>query len=136
MPQFLIFCLVGAANSLVGLAVIFALKYWGSWHDGWANAVGYAVGVTMSFVLNKTLTFAHRGTVPKAAIKFAAVQLIAYLLNLGCVLALINLGLNNYIAQAMGVLPYTLAGFLGSKFFAFRQSRDDSPVRSQQTRTS
>src|SRR5215510_5075806 len=118
MTQLLIFCLVGAANTLFGLAIIFALKYWGGMHDGWANTCGYAAGMTLSFILNKTLTFSHSGDMPRSALRFVLVQAVAYLLNLGTVVLLIAAGVNSYLAQSAGILPYTAAGFLGAKYFA------------------
>ena|SRR6185295_6187997 len=132
MSQLLIFCLVGAVNTFFGLAVIFALKYWGGMHDGWANAIGYAAGMTLSFALNKTITFAHRGDLPRSALRFAIVQAVAYLLNLATVFALLGAGLNSYLAQSAGILPYTAAGFLGAKYFAFRRTppaANHDPIR-------
>jgi len=120
MTQLLTFCVVGAANTLLGLAVIFALKYWGGMHDGWANAGGYAAGMALSFVLNKTFTFSHSGDVSRSALRFVLVQAVAYLLNLGTVIILIGAGANSYLAQTAGILPYTAAGFIGAKYFAFR----------------
>ena len=44
-----------------------------------------------------------------------------YLLNLATVLAAIrSLGVNSYLAHAIGVVPYTVFFFLGSRHFAFR----------------
>lgn len=122
MTQLLIFCAVGAANTVFGLAVIFALKYWAGLHDALANALGYGVGMLLSFVLNKTVTFAHRGDLPRSAARFVLVQSVAYLLNLGTVFWLLGSGVNSYLAQAAGIVPYTAAGFLGAKYFAFRRA--------------
>jgi putative flippase GtrA len=50
----------------------------------------------------------------------------AYLINLATVMLLIKLvGVARSIAHALGVVPYTLAGYLGSRFFAFRDPRDE-----------
>jgi putative flippase GtrA len=121
MRQLLIYLLVGGANTLFGLSLIFALKFWGAVPDAAANACGYAAGMALSFVLNKTLTFSHPGDVPRSALRFVLVQGVAYLLNLGTVMLLIRAGVDSYLAQSAGVLPYTAAGFLGSKYFAFRR---------------
>ena len=129
MIQLLLFCAVGAANTLLGLAVIFALKYWANMHDAAANAVGYVIGMLLSFVLNKTFTFAHRGDVPRSALRFALVQAVAYLLNLATVILLLGADVNSYLAQGLGVVPYTAAGFLGAKYFAFRRPGAPIPHR-------
>lgn|GEM_PF-4035732 len=33
-----------------------------------------------------------------------------------------------YLAQALGIVPYTAIGFLGSRFFAFRVREDEAMV--------
>jgi len=53
--------------------------------------------------------------------RFLVVFGIAYALNLATVLAAIRVfGINAYIAQALGIVPYTLFFFLGSRYYAFR----------------
>jgi putative flippase GtrA len=116
--QFAIFCCVGAANTLLGLAIIFALKYSGI-SDLLANAVGYGAGIGASFAANKIVTFSHSRDYLRAAMRFLMVQIGAYALNLLTVFILLHRGLNSYVAQALGVIPYALCGFLGAKFFAF-----------------
>jgi len=106
------------ANTLLGLAVIFALKFSGT-SDVLANATGYAVGMGISFAANKIVTFSHSRDYLGAAMRFLVVQLGAYALNLLTVLILLHRGVNGYLAQALGIIPYTLCGFLGAKFFAF-----------------
>jgi putative flippase GtrA len=109
-------------NTLVGLSVIFGLKAFLQANDVFANAIGYLVGLSVSFVLNRSWTFRHEGNIPAAAVRFLAVFLVAYTINLAVVLTLIHgVGVNSYLAQALGMPPYTLAFFLLSKFFAFRR---------------
>jgi glycosyltransferase involved in cell wall biosynthesis len=49
---------------------------------------------------------------------------VAYVANLVTVLKTnSNFDLNPYIAQALGVIPYTVIGFLGSRYFAFRTQK-------------
>ena len=127
MKQLLTFCAIGVANSLLGLAVIFALKWLAGMPDVGANFIGYAVGLAASFFLNKTLTFAHRGNYLGTAVKFGLVQLLAYGANLLTVLLLIRAGTNTYLAQAAGIVPYSAIGFLGGKYFAFRSIAAPSP---------
>lgn len=119
--QFVRFLLVGVVNTLVGLGVIYAGKYFFGLGDVAANVVGYAVGLTVSFVLNKRFTFNHSGAALRAAALFLLTFAIAYAVNLGVVLGLIHgFGANGYLAQAAGVPPYTITFFLLSKFMVFR----------------
>jgi putative flippase GtrA len=120
-PQFLRFLCVGVVNTLVGLAVIYACKYFGGLNDLAANASGYAVGLCVSFVLNRRWTFAHRGAMLPAAIRFLTVSAIAYAMNLLTVMWCIHgMFLNSYLAQALGVPPYTLTAFVLSRLWVFR----------------
>jgi putative flippase GtrA len=120
-PQFLRFLCVGVVNTFVGLAIIYVCKYFGGLDDLGANAIGYAVGICVSFILNRRWTFSHRGAIAPAAIRFLIVSAIAYAVNLLTVMLCIHsFDLNSYLAQALGVPPYTLTAFALSRLWAFR----------------
>lgn len=121
--QLLRYLTVGVANMAVGLSVIYLCMYQLHAGDVQANIVGYCAGVACSFVLNRRWTFASNGSwVPELA-RFLLVLGVAYLVNLGTVLGLTRLlGVNRYLAQALGTLPYTAIGYLGSRMFAFRRA--------------
>jgi putative flippase GtrA len=121
IPQLGRFLSVGVLNLLVGLLVIYACKWFLGVGDAAANAIGYAAGLTTSFTLNSRWTFAYRGPALPALIKFLLVAAVAYGMNLLTVLVLIHYaGMNGYIAQALGIPPYTLTTYLASKFIVFR----------------
>lgn len=118
LPKFLG---VGVVNTLVGLLVIYSAKWFFNFGNVYANALGYSVGLLVSFTLNSRWTFAHRGPRLPALVKFLLVSLVAYGMNLLTVMVAIHyIGLNDYIAQALGVPPYTLTSFLASKYLVFR----------------
>ena len=119
--QFAKFLGVGVANTLVALSVIYAAKWLGNVDDVSANALGYGVGLLTSFSLNSRWTFAHRGPQLPALAKFLLVALAAYGMNLLTVMAAIHYaGLNGYLAQALGIPPYTVTSFLAAKYLVFR----------------
>jgi putative flippase GtrA len=121
------YVLVGVANTFVGLGVIYAAMYFLHFSDALANSMGYLVGVIISFFLNRNWTFAHTGSIAPALARFIGVLLVAYFANLATVLALIDIwGFNPYVAQAVGVLPYTALGYFGSRYFAFHGRIQDS----------
>ena len=121
IPKLGRFLSVGVLNLLVGLLVIYACKWFFDVGDAAANAIGYAAGLTTSFTLNSRWTFAYRGPALPALIKFLLVAAVAYGMNLLTVLVLIHYaGMNGYIAQALGIPPYTLTTYLASKFIVFR----------------
>jgi putative flippase GtrA len=120
-PQLGRFLSVGVLNMVLGLAVIYACKWFFNAPDAAANAIGYAVGLTTSFTLNSRWTFAYRGPQLPALAKFLVVALVAYGMNLLTVLGLIHhAGVDGYLAQALGIPAYTLTSYLASKYIVFR----------------
>ena len=121
LPQLGRFLSVGMLNMVGGLLVIYACKWLFHAGDVAANAIGYSTGLILGFTLNSRWTFAYRGPQLPALIKFLLVALVAYGMNLLTVMVLIHyVGMNEYIAQALGIPPYTLTTYLASKFIVFR----------------
>jgi putative flippase GtrA len=113
---------VGAVNTLIGVAAIYLAIFLFGANDVVANLVGYSLGLACSYVLNRRWTFASDGAVAPQLVKFLLVMLVAYLANLGAVLGLTRyFAVNRYLAQAVGALPYTMIGYLGSRLLAFPQ---------------
>lgn len=122
--QFAKFVAVGVLNTAVGLTFIFAAKALLGWGDLAANASGYAVGLVTSFALNRAWTFRDRGRISPALLRFLAAFAVAYLANLVSVFALRDLAhVDSYLAQAAGVVPYTILFFLASRAFVFLDRR-------------
>lgn len=113
------FLFVGLANTAVALGVIFFAKIWLGLSDALANVLGYACGLTLSFLLNRRWTFRHSGALGRSVPTFLLVQAVAYFLNLYCVLMLIDWGVNSFLAQALGIPPYTIMSYLGSRYLVF-----------------
>jgi putative flippase GtrA len=113
--------LTGAANTLLGLAIIYALKLLGM-HDVTANLLGYALGISISYAMHAAWSFSYRGSIRAALPRYVLVTVLAYLANLATVsVALYWWGLNGYVAQAFGIPPYVLVGYLGAKLYVFRR---------------
>lgn len=120
-PEFARFLAVGVSNTVVGLVIIYSAKWFFHAGDVVANATGYSIGVLWSFALNSRWTFAYRGPRWSALVKFLLVALVAYAMNLLTVMVAINvLAWNTYVAQALGIPPYTLTSYLASKYLVFR----------------
>lgn len=115
------FVVVGVANTLVGLFLIYLGKWLLGFGDVVANTCGYSIGLVLGFILNRRWTFRHSGPVIPALARFFAIFILAYVSNLVTVLVAINsLEMNSYLAQASGILPYTVIFFFGSRYVAFR----------------
>jgi putative flippase GtrA len=115
------FITVGLANTVTGLLVIFACKSALGMDDIAANLAGYAVGIVMGFLLNRNWTFGYSTDKQTATfVRYLTVLCVAYGANLMTTLQAINLlHLNSYLAQTAGVLPYTVIGYLGNRYFVF-----------------
>lgn len=114
------FLSVGVVNTLVGLMVIYAAKWFFHLGDVAANVVGYSIGLAVSFTLNSRWTFDYRGPMRPAFGKFVFVSLLAYGMNLVTVMSSISyLELSGYIAHALGVVPYTMTCYFSSKYLVF-----------------
>lgn len=115
------FLSVGVINTLTGLLIIYAAKWFLEAGDIIANVSGYVIGLLVSFTLNSRWTFSYNGHQFYALGKFLLVALIAYAANLLTVMIAIHYyELNSYIAQALGVPLYTLTSFFASKYWVFR----------------
>jgi len=118
------FLIVGVANTLVGIGTMYAAMYFLGFDIVYANILGYAIGTIQSFLLNKSWTFGSSDRAVSSFIRFLLVLAVAYGANLVTVIvANTTFGVNPYVAQALGIFPYTSIGFLGSRYFAFRNQR-------------
>lgn len=122
---------VGVANTLVGLGTIYFAMYFLRLEIVQANLLGYSVGILLSFALNKTWTFNSNDHVIYSFFLYLLVLAVAYIANLATVqFSYSHFGINPYIAQALGIIPYTAIGFMGSRYFAFRtQGGKEAKVR-------
>lgn len=124
------FAIVGLSNTVLGLSLIFGAKAMLGFGDAAANVTGYAVVVTLSFMLNRQWTFEDGGNAAASLLRFLLVLAAAYLANLATVVAAIELlGVNGYLAHVLGVFPYAATGYLGSRLFVFTAPR---PARAAQ----
>lgn len=122
------FVLVGALNTMLGLLVIFGCKALLGITDVAANFIGYALLIGLSFALNRRWTFEDGGHQGKSLMRFLLVLAVAYAANLATALAAIGLGVDNYLAHVLGIGPYTVIGYLGSRLFVFTSPRAKPPL--------
>ena len=123
---FLRYILVGIINTIVGYGIIFFLMFLGVSPEI-SNIVGYAVGISVSYVLNKIYTFQSKAHPKKEFPKFVLSLLASYTLNfLTLVLCIHILKINPYISQIISGAVYTLSGFVFLKYFAFRSGYENA----------
>ena len=116
--------LVGMVNTIISLAIITGLDLGLGAPPAVANAVGFGVGMVVSYGLNRRFVFKHDASVPATGPRFAIAVGCGFLLNQGVLqaaLAVLGHGALNHVAAqifAMGV--YTVSVFLACQFWVFR----------------
>ncbi len=122
--QFFIFCGIGVINTVISLLVILALSELAGFHYIFANIIGYAVGLLISFFLHRNITFpqtAKSGAIPRQAKKFIAVFAVAYVIQLIGLVFLVNfMGWNKAASQILACGVYTIVNFIGNRHLTFR----------------
>jgi len=112
---------VGLVNTGVTAAVIFLVKLTGM-HYSLYTLAGYAVGITISFLLNRRFTFRKQDN--KAGgqlIKFLCVTISLLLLTQLLQYLLIDLaGINETISVIIGMVFYTGTGYILNRLFVFK----------------
>lgn len=118
------FASVGVLNTVVGLAIIYSLKWALLWGDVAANLTGYFICIGFGFVLNGRWTFGKSALNTRELVGYFLVAGVAYLMNLTAVLASIEvLNLAGDWAQLVGVPVFTLTSYLLNKIFVFPGER-------------
>lgn len=115
---------MGLVNTAVGLGIIWCGLRAGL-GDYSANALGYAVGLACSYLLNRRFTFAASdGAHSRQMPRFLAAGGISYLANLGVLTAGLRLGLQGSILlQFAAMCTYTLVFFCLSRLFVFAEGK-------------
>jgi putative flippase GtrA len=124
--------LAGVFNTLVGFSIIVALDVGLHLPAHLANAIGYAVGICVSFVLSKLFVFRARRTARSAPVRYVAAVASAFALNQGVLTlakALLPHGdLWSVAAQGAAAVSYTAALFLLSHFWVFAHQGEEVPT--------
>jgi len=123
--RFVRFGVAGLANTVVGFGIIAALDIGMHVRPVIANTAGYAVGIALSFVLNRHFVFRSRRAAKTSGPRFLISAAIAFTANLA-VLAVAGQLLGDtapyrLAAQALGMCVYTLTLFMFGRFWAFNE---------------
>lgn len=120
------FALVGVVNTAIGLLSIYGAIFFFDAGPALANAVGYAIGLVISFLLNRIWTFSDRRAISAVLPRYSLAAAIAYLSNLTAVLALTHyLSLGRYQVQLFGIVIYTVLMFMICRWYVFNRSSTD-----------
>ncbi|MBX7492750.1 GtrA family protein [Qipengyuania sp. 1NDW9] len=121
------FLLVGGFNTLLGYGFILAALFFGA-GDYAANAIGFALGVPISWMLHRVLTFRVRKRISRGEMgRYIAVVAVSYAVNLGIVTAGRAAGfVENPFVQLAAICVYAAVFYLLSRRFVFREGAEDA----------
>jgi putative flippase GtrA len=119
--QFVKFGLVGVSNTvLTFLVYTLLLKGFGVWYLA-ASAIGFAVGATNGFLLNRRWTFREHVGDNLTPVRWAIVQGCGLAINEGLLYLFVNdASLDKLIAQALATVVVTVSTFFANRAWTFR----------------
>jgi putative flippase GtrA len=121
LVQFVKFGLVGVSNTALTFVVYtLLLKGFGVWYL-LASAIGFAVGATNGFLLNRRWTFREHVGDSLTPVRWAIVQSGGLAINEGLLYALVDgVSVDKLVAQAMAIVVVTTSTFLVNRAWTFR----------------
>lgn len=126
------FILVGAANTLFGTGIMFL--FYNVFHLGYwvSSASNYIFGSVLSYFLNKHFTFQNKSKDPRVVARFVVNITVCYLAAYGLAKPLVRLALGGMDpavqdngAMLVGMCVFVALNYLGQRFFAFREDKDE-----------
>jgi putative flippase GtrA len=119
--QFVKFGLVGVSNTaLTFIVYTLLLKVFGVWYLG-ASAIGFAVGATNGFLLNRRWTFREHVGDSLTPVRWAVVQGGGLVINEGLLYVFVHdASLDKLVAQALATVAVTITTFFVNRAWTFR----------------
>lgn len=119
--QFLKFGIVGVSNTaLTFIVYTLLLKVFGVWYLA-ASAIGFAVGATNGFLLNRRWTFREHVGDTLTPVRWAVVQGCGLAINEGLLYLLVHdARLDKLLAQALATVVVTVSTFFANRAWTFR----------------
>lgn len=126
--QFVKFGIVGVSNTVLAFAVYtFLLKVVGVWYLA-ASAIGFIVGATNGFLLNRRWTFAEHVGDSLTPVRWGVVQGCGLALNEGLLYLFVDgAGVDKLLAQAFATIIVTVTTFFANRAWTFRMHPGHEP---------
>jgi putative flippase GtrA len=112
----------GALNTAFGFAIIFLLMALGV-AAVTANVSGYAIGLLLSFTVNRRFVFRAGGVIFRELLRYGGAFMSSFVINLAVLQILIrHAQVNAFVAQIIATLIYVVVMFGLCRMFVFRGS--------------
>ncbi|MAF67946.1 MAG: hypothetical protein CMH25_01180 [Micavibrio sp.] len=122
--EFLTFCVVGVANTLISAAILISLSEYTNLHYIIVNALGHSTTLMIGFILHRTITFRHlpQKKMAKQFLSFLSVFGVSYIIQLAALGIMIETaGIYATIAQIAGLAIMAVVAFTGNRFITFSE---------------
>ena len=121
--QFLFYCVIGASGVLLDFGIYLLLVQTKTLHYQAANAIGYASGTLLSFILNSRLNFRVTDKIALRLVSFFSIALIGWLLSAGLLQLLIgHYGMGKVISKLVTLFIVVLLQYNLNRRISFRKT--------------
>jgi putative flippase GtrA len=129
LVQFIKFGIVGISNTLLTFIVYtILLKGFGVWYLA-ASAIGFIVGATNGFLLNRRWTFREHVGDALTPVRWGIVQTSGLAINEALLFVFVNEAhLDKLLAQACATVFVTVTTFIANRSWTFRVHHGEPPV--------
>lgn len=122
--QILLYCVIGSCGASLDFLIYSAVVKWGGGHYQVANAIGYACGTALSFVLNALFNFRTSDRLPLRFISFFSVATLGWATSAGILQVTVgHWGWNKYFAKLMTTFVVVTLQYNLNRLVSFRKSR-------------
>lgn len=119
ITQLVNYALVGIVSNFAGYMVYLLITCLGATPKITMTLL-YGVGAAVGFWGNRKLTFAHKGSLVGAGVRYVMAHCLGYFINLAILIVMVDkLGYAHQLIQAIAILVVAAFLFLSFKFFVF-----------------
>ncbi len=121
--QFLLYCIIGASGVTLDFGVYSLLTKTKLLDYQAANAVGYACGTLLSFILNANINFRVTDRIALRLLSFFSIAFLGWLASAGLLHLFIgDYGFNKYLSKAATLAVVVLLQYNLNRMFSFRKA--------------
>jgi len=120
--RFFYYCVIGACGATLDFSIYSAIVKWGGVNYQIANAIGYASGTALSFILNARFNFKTSDWLAVRLILFFGVATLGWAASAGILhLAIAQMGWNKYLAKLATIFISALLQYNLNRMLSFRK---------------
>jgi putative flippase GtrA len=121
--QFLLYCLIGLSGTLLDFGVFTLIRKAKLLDTQAANAISYASGTMLSFILNARFNFRIADKIPLRLVCFFGVALLGYSVSAGLLYEFVQVhGFNEYLSKAATLVVVVILQYNLNRRISFRKS--------------